>query len=142
MSERNLEYLDPVLEETRLSEYEKAKLRKFRHGAVQLEEDTLSLLQTITGKFKRKTDENRDLNSSDIKDAITVADASVRYLRLMRETRLASEKLALQAAQGNKSALNAGDMGPRELEAFMKAAIAKLGADKVRALLPADIIQE
>lgn len=121
-------------EKTRLTEHEKALLRKFRHGTMKLESGTLQILQSMTEKLEERVKTKGDLNERDIKDLTTLADANVRYLRLTQDSQIAAEKIALKA-KSDDNRLDPKDMGERELRAFVLALADKLGPEKLDALL-------
>lgn len=120
-------------EKTRLTEYEKALLRKFRHGTVKLETGTLQILESMTEKLQERLTTRPELAERDIKDLTTLADANVRYLRLTQESQIAAEKIAAQKAkvEGGRDSLDPSQMSERELRVVFKTFAAQLTPEKL-----------
>lgn len=118
------------------TEQEADLTQNFHRTALQINDLNGRVIKALLEKTVPAIEGKPTLHPDMGKIAVAASQLATQYFKMAADIEAQRQKLDLkrEALQGPK--LNADEMGPRELEAFLKALILKVGADKVRALLP------
>lgn len=119
-----------------LSEDQVKFLQNQHRVRMDVENDMGEMIADVTHKMKNYFSGRVTISPENMKVYESCVDAATRFLRLTNERDLELKKIEIKARQGMAAGIDAAELGQREMEAFLKAVITKLGPDKVRALLP------
>lgn len=122
--------------EMELSEDQVKFLQNQHRVRMDVENDMGEMIADVTHKMKNYFSGRVTISPENMKVYESCVDAATRFLRLTNERDLELKKIEIKARQGMAAGIDAAELGQREMEAFLKAVITKLGPDKVRALLP------